>query len=270
MPQPSSQSVGTRERSSSSSPSSRPRDGVNGNGASGGAAATAPAAPRLYDEELGLLMRADELHDRIILLPSGNPREALPGRHHIRIQWGQRLLADLLAFKYRTLVCGVNPVDNASGIIAQLSELLPGSQWNPRSITAHAHNFARSIEDDEVLVLKYDLDAVEVLALLRPPGRDHFTLRDLEKGFRKVAEMLEGRRDRMPCASVSFLGAKSNRLVASDGREPSFERVLKIMFESGYRGDVYPSLGMWECAPVGVYASYPFPEGLDRMRTGGF
>ena len=40
-----------------------------------------------------------------------------------------------------------------------------------------------------MLVLKYDLDTVEVLALLRPPGKDHFTLDDLRRGFRKVAHM---------------------------------------------------------------------------------
>ena len=85
-----------------------------------------------------------------------------------------------------------------------------------------------------------------------------------------VAKMLAGRRDRWPVASVSFLGAKSNRLLGPDGREPSFEAVLRTMFDAGYRGDVYPSLGMWERAPTGVYASYPFPESLDVMRQGGY
>lgn len=225
---------------------------------------------RIYDEEVGLLMRADEHANRIILLPCGDPRKAIPGRHRIRIQWGQHLLADLLALKYRTLVCGVNAKDNAQGIISQLARLLPGCQWNEKSITQHAQAFARSLEGEEILVMKYDFDAVEVFALLRPPSRDQFTLSMLERGFKKLSEMLESRRDRLPCASVSFLGAKSNRLVDSDGHEPSFERVLRIMFESGYRGDVYPSLGMWECAPTGVFPAYPFPEGLDRMRGGGF
>ncbi len=238
--------------------------------AQGTAKSTRGEKPRIYDEEVGLLMQADELSHRIVLLPCGDPRQATPGRHRIRIQWGQHLLADLLAFKYRTLVCGVNANDNSQGIISQLARLLPGCQWNEKSITHHAQAFARSLEGDEVLVMKYDFDAVEVFALLRPPAREHFTLSMLERGFVKVAEMLETRRDRMPCASVSFLGAKSNRLVGSDGREPSFERVLRIMFESGYRGDVYPSLGMWECAPTGVFAAYPFPEGIDRMRGGGF
>ncbi|MFG0329663.1 MAG: hypothetical protein ACF8PN_07145 [Phycisphaerales bacterium] len=231
---------------------------------------TTTSTPRIYEEEGGLLLRGDEMADRVILLPAGDPRESTDARTRIRIQWGQHLLSDLLDRRYRTLVCGVNREDNTHGIIAQLAELLPTSQWNTASITHHADTFARSIGQDDVLVLKYDLDAVEVLALLRPPGRDHFTLTDLEKGFKKVAEMLEGRRDRWPAASVSFLGAKSNRLVASDGQEPSFERVLKVMHESGYRGDVFPSLGMWELAPTGVFATYPFPAALDRMRDGGF
>ncbi len=160
-------------------------------------------------------------------------------------------------------------MDNAGSLIAQVAETLPTSQWNAASITAHAQMFARSMSGDDVLVLKYDMDAVEVLALLRPASSDHFTLKSLERGFRKIAEMIEGRRDRLPCASVSFIGGKSNRLVDSNGREPSLERVLKIMFEVGYRGDVYPSLGMWETGPTGVYATYPFPESLEQMRSGG-
>lgn len=226
--------------------------------------------PRVYDEEGGLLMTgADEMQHRVVLLPSGDPRTPATGRDRIRIQWGQHLLADLMSHKYRTLVCGVNPEDNAHGIISQIAELLPASQWNNHSITTQARMFAQSIRGEETLVLKYDLDVVEVLALLRPPARDHFTLTDLERGFHIVAEMLENRRDRQPCASVSFLGAKSNCLTASNGREPSFEHVLRIMFESGYRGDVYPSLGMWELSGTGVFASYPFPEGIDNMRVGG-
>jgi len=40
------------------------------------------------------------------------------------------------------------------------------------------------------------------------------------------------------------------------------------MFESGFRGDVYTALGMWKLGHVGVFPSYPFPTGLDRMRDG--
>jgi hypothetical protein len=226
--------------------------------------------PRLYDEEGDLLLEADRRADRVILLPSGDPRHASTDRDRIRIQWGQHLLADLLARRYRTLVCGVNPEDNSRGIIGELAALLPTSQWNNDSITNHARTFSKSLAKDEVLVLKYDLDLVQVLALLRPPGRDHFTLDDLRRGFRKVAQMVETRYDRLAVASVSFLGAKSNRLIGPDGGEPSFETVLRTMFESGYRGDVYPSLGMWEVAPTGVFASYPFPGSLKVMRAGGF
>ena len=47
------------------------------------------------------------------------------------------------------------------------------------------------------------------------------------------------------------------------------ETALRTMYDSGYRGDVYPALAMWEMAPTGMFASYPFPESLDVMRTGG-
>lgn len=224
--------------------------------------------PRLYDGEGDLLLEADRRADRVVLLPSGDPRRAPDDADRIRLMWGQHLLADLLARRYRTLVCGVNGDDNSHGIISQVAQLLPTSQWNDRSITSYAATFARSVAEDEVLVLKYDLDAVEVLALLRPHGRDHFTLDDFRRGFRKVARMLAGRADRQPAASVSFLGAKSNRLLDSNGEEPTFETVLRSMFDAGYRGDVFPSLGMWDLAPTGVFASYPFPESLDDMRRG--
>ncbi len=232
--------------------------------------ATRPATPRLYDDEGDRLLQADDRADRIILLPAGDPRKvgASGAAGRIRLQWGQHLLNDLLARRYRTLVCGVNATDNGRGIIAQLAELVPTSQWNARSVTINAETFARSVGPDEVLVLKYDLDTIEVLAMLRPPGREHFTLDDLSKGFRKVAQMLEGRRERLPCASVSFLGAKSNKLVGPRGEEPSLETVLRTMHDAGFRGDLYPPLSMWQVAPTGVFASYPFPEGLEDMRRG--
>jgi hypothetical protein len=226
--------------------------------------------PRLYDDEGDLLMDADRRADRVILLPSGDPRKASTDRDRIRIQWGQHLLADLLARRYRTLVCGVNPDDNTRGMIGELAALLPTSQWNNDSITQYARTFARSQGRDDVLVLKYDMDMVTVLGLLRPAGRDHFTIDDLKRGFRKVAQMVETRYDRLAVTSVSFMGAKSNRLIGADSREPSFETVLRTMFEAGYRGDVYPSLRMWELAPTGVFANYPFPESLKTMRAGGF
>ena len=80
--------------------------------------------------------------------------------------------------------------------------------------------------------------------------------------------MIQGRPERRPVASVSFLGARSNKLVGSDGAEPSFESVLSAMYESGFRGDVFPSPGMWQFGHVGVFPSYPFPQSLERMRAG--
>ena len=114
------------------------------------------------------------------------------------------------------------------------------------------------------------MDAVEVLALLRPTRRDHLTLDDLATGFKLVAEMIRTRTQRLPSATVSFLGARSNTLCDNAGHEPSFESVLKTIYDAGYHGDVYPAPAMWACAPVGVYARYPFPPSLDRMRDGGF
>ena len=233
-------------------------------------AAPALKTPRIYDEEGDLLLEADRRADRVILLPSGDPRKASIDRDRVRIQWGQHLLADVLARRYRTVVCGVNPEDNSRGMIGELAALLPTSQWNNDSITQYARTFSRSMGKEEVLVLKFDMDIVTVLGLLRPPGRDHFTLDDLRRGFRKVAQMVESRYDRLAVASVSFLGAKSNRLIGPQGEEPSFEAVLRTMFEAGFRGDVYPSLAMWSAAPTGVFANYPFPDSLKVMRSGGF
>ena len=141
------------------------------------------------------------------------------------------------------------------------------------SVTSYAKMFQEAVSvhaanDREPFVLKYDLDSVLIFALLRPRGRDHFTLADLRRGFETVTKMLQGRRERRPIASVSFLGARSNRLVDSDGREPSFETVLRTIFEAGYRGDVYPSPTAWNFGEVGVFPSFPFPESLERMRGG--
>jgi hypothetical protein len=231
--------------------------------------------PRLYDDEGDLLVQTDERADHVILLPSGDPRAATADRDRIRIQWGQHLLADLAAGRYRTLICGVNDTDNSHGILGEVLEIVTTSQWTVKTATSYAKMFHESVhvhaaDDHEPFVLKYDLDQVLILGLLRPRGRDHFTLDDIHRGFKTVAKMLHGRNDRLPAASVSFLGAKSNRLADADGREPSFESVLRAMYDAGYREDIYPSPGMWEVAPTGVFASYPFPESLDTMRRGGF
>jgi hypothetical protein len=229
---------------------------------------------RLYDDEGDTLLQADRRSDCVIVLPSGDPRRASKDRDRIRIQWGQHLLADLVAGQYRTAICAVNDVDNTRGIVGELLSLVSTSQWNVKTATAYARMFHESVlmapEDQQPYVLKFDLDQLLIMPILRPRDRDHFTLEDLSRGFRTVAKMLEGRRERWPVASVSFLGAKSNRLLGTDGREPSFETVLRTMFDAGYRGDVYPSLGMWELAPTGVYATYPFPDSLNVLRTGRF
>ena len=231
--------------------------------------------PRLYDDEGDLLLQADKRLDRVVLLPAGDPRRASAERDRIRIQWGQHLLADLLADRYRAFVCGVNTEDNDHGIVSQVVALTATSQWTPKAVTSFARMFSESVSihaaaDREPYVLKIDIDSLLILALLRPKGRDYFTLEDLSRGFATVTKMLRGRRERLPVATVSFLGAKVNRLVDADGHEPTFESVLRVMYEAGYRGDAYPSLGMWELAPTGVFASFPFPESLDVMRKGGF
>jgi hypothetical protein len=205
---------------------------------------------------------------RIILLPDAplSQREPL-GTEHIRILWGQRLIDDLLAGRYRALVCAVNSRDNSRGIISMLAQTLPTSQWNERLITEYAKQFVQS---ENVTILKYDMDRVMVLALLRPANSNSLTVEHLAAGFRTVSRMLQGRPDRLPCASVCFLGARANKLVDANGREPSFESVLHAMYEGGYRGDVYPSPWMWESAPAGVFPRYPFPDSFKQMVAGGF
>lgn len=228
---------------------------------------------RLYDGDGDALMSSGTPSDYVTLLPE--PAQTVDKAGRVRILWGQQMLPDLLANRYRAVICGVNDEDNSHGIIAQLVELATTSQWTPDSVTSYAKMFSESVDihaagDREPYVLKYDLDALLILGILRPKRKDHFTLEDLSRGFQTVNRMLSGRRERLPVASVSFLGARSNKLIISedDSREPSFETVLKTMYAAGYRGDVYPSPGMWSLGPVGVYPSYPFPEGLDRMRAG--
>lgn len=226
---------------------------------------------RLYDGEGEGLLSSDQFPDRVSLLPAVAGKIA-PGQR-LRILWGQDLLRDLLDGRYRTVICGVNDADNSHGIIAQLVELVAASQWSAKSVTSFAKMFQESVaihaaNDREPYVLKYDLDSLLILGLLRPRGRDHFTVEDLSRGFKTVAKMLKDRRERLPVATVSFLNARANRLAGPNGREPSLETVLRTIYESGFRGDVYPAPAMWKFAHVGVFANYPFPEGLDRMRQG--
>ncbi len=234
-----------------------------------------PAEPtiRLYDGDADRLVASDLSPDRVSLLPGAGGR--LAPRERMRIVWGQDLLRDLLDGRYRAVVCGVNDQDNSHGIVAQLVELIQTSQWSARSVTSYARMFHESVaihaaHDREPYVLKIDLDSLLILGLLRPRGRDHFTLDDLARGFATISKMLQDRRERLPVASVSFLGARANRLVGPDGAEPSFEAVLRVMFDNGFRGDVYPAPAMWRYAHVGVFPSYPFPESVEEMRRGGY
>ena len=205
--------------------------------------------------------------EKLAIVPDGSPTSGPDSTRRIRLMWGQHLLDDLLAGRYRSLVCAVNADDNSHGIIAQLASLLPTSSWTPKAVTDHAREFGQR---EQTVVVKYDMDVIEVLALLRPAGQKTMTLADLSQGFEVVAEMLRRKTERLPTASVSFLGARANRLVGEDGqREPSFETVLRTMSEVGFGGDVYPAPWMWDSQPTALYARYPFPASIDRMRSGG-
>ena len=135
--------------------------------------------PRIYDGDGDTLMEADRQSNRLIIMPVGDPREVDSSRKRIRIQWGQFLLNDMLTSKYRTLVCGVNPVDNSRGIINLIAQALPTSQWDNESITKYAKGYAE-LSPEKTLVLKYDMDDVKVFALLRPHNRDVFTLEEFK------------------------------------------------------------------------------------------
>lgn len=226
---------------------------------------------KLYDGGAEDLMDSDLAPDRVSLLP-GSTGKLVPGER-IRIMWGQDMLRDVLDGRYRAVICGVNDADNSHGIIAQICDLVATSQWTARSVTSFAKMFHGSVaihaaSDKEPYVLKFDLDSVLILALLRPAGRDHFTLEDLGRGFETISKMLHDRRERLPVASVSFLHARANKLRGADGQEPTFESVLRTMYGAGYRGDVFVSPALWRFGHVGVFPSYPFPAGLERMRAG--
>jgi hypothetical protein len=229
---------------------------------------THAAETHIYDGEGDRLMDGEDVSDRIILLPDAADLQHPDDARRLRIMWGQCLLEDLLAGRYRSLVCAVNARDNSHGIINELAQYLPTSQWDNRSITHRAQQFSHE-ESKSLKVIKYDMDLIEVLALLRPSNHEVMHVDDLATGFKIVAEMIQSRTHRLPSASVSFLGARSNALRDENGREPSFETVLRIIHESGYSGDVYPAPGMWSLAPTAVYARYPFPPSVDAMRHGG-
>lgn len=209
-----------------------------------------------------------ESSTRIVLLPDAPVVQKEPDQiEHIRIMWGQRLIDDLLACRYRAVVCAVNPVDNSHGILNLLAQRLPTSQWTEPAITEHARRF---VQKHTVAVIKYDMDVVQVLAILRPAEHEHLTLSDLSSAFRMISAMLRNRPDRLPVASVCFLGARVNRLLDANGQQPSLETVLRIMYEAGFRGDVYPAPVMWQSAPAAVFPRYPFPESFKQMCRGGY
>ena len=231
-----------------------------------------PNKIQIYKDDGDRLVEASRETQRVVLLPTGDPKQVSDSKG-IRIQWGHHLLNDLVEGRYRTVICGVNDVDNHSGILGELLELIPTSQWSLESATSYAKMFRNAValhskEDHEPYVLKFDLDRLLIFALLRPANRDHFTLEDIYRGFRTISKMLEGRRERRPAATVSFLGAKSNRLCDKNGGEPSLEEVLDAMYQAGFDGDFYPPVQTWDNAPTGVFANFPFPESIDRMRQG--
>jgi hypothetical protein len=230
----------------------------------------APNRPkRIYEGEGDRLMTSAETSDneRVILVPDTQPGKISNISPHIRIMWGQHLLEDLLIGRYHSFVCAVNTQDNSHGIISQLATLLPTGQWSEHAITSHAVRFSAGTE--RAKIIKYEMDMVEVLAILRPPGASYLTVEHLGSAFRIIAEMLRHRSSRLPSTSVSFLGARANALVDARGAEPSFETVLRTMYEAGYYGDVYPTFSMWSKSDVRVYPRYPFPATLDQMREGG-
>jgi len=224
--------------------------------------------PRVYEGDGDTLMQDQSAADKVILLPDAPLSKVADPTRRLRLMWGQHLLDDLIAGRYRSLVCAVNPNDNSHGIISQLAALMPTSQWTAKTITDYASRFATNTK---VSVLKFDMDTIEVLGLLRPEGSDNLTLDDLSEGLKIVAEMI-GRKteSRQPSAAVSFLGAHANRLVDASGNEPPLETVLRVMYEAGYTGDVYPPPHMWEIAPTAVYSRFPFPSSIQAMREGGF
>lgn len=257
------------------------RDGVIDMSSHGKGGPTRPAAAkpsvRLYEDETDHLVPAELAPERLTLLPNSGAGAGAAGTvsasERIRVMWGQDMLRDVLDGRYRAIVVGVNDEDNTRGIVAQLVQLVTTSQWTSGAVTSYAKMFQESVSihaarDKEPYVLKFDLDSVLVLGLLRPHGRDHFTLDDLKRGFSTISKMLRDRKDRLPVASVSFLNARANKLQGPGGKEPSFEAVLKTMFEAGFRGDVYAAPTMWNLGHVGVFPNYPFPEGVTRMAEG--
>ncbi|GAB4548931.1 MAG: hypothetical protein Tsb0013_09840 [Phycisphaerales bacterium] len=222
---------------------------------------------RIYDGDGDALFVESGLADKMILAPEGRAISQADPTPRLRLMWGQYLLDDLVAGRYRSLVCEANTIDNSQGLIGQLTELLPGCQWSPETITSHAKKFAKR---DDVTVLRFDMGLVEVLALVRPAHKDVMTLEDLAQGFGVITHLLRHHSEWQPTATVSFLEGRANKVVDADGHEPSLESVLRTMYDAGYTGDVFPAPAMFEAAPTAFFSRYPFPASLDQMRNGGF
>ena len=120
--------------------------------------------------------------------------------------------------------------------------------------------------DREPYVLKFDLDSVLILALMRR-GRDHFTPDDLSRGFITVTKMLADRRDWLPVCSVSFLNGGPTSSSVRAGRSRALSRCSRrcTMPVSGGRlhlaGDV-------EIRARGRLSELSVPRGVERMRAG--
>src|SRR5690242_11790315 len=114
---------------------------------------TTTQRPKIYDGDGDRLMqsRQSDAPDQIILVPDALPTKTPETTRRIRIMWGQHLLEDLLAGRYRSLVCAVNAQENHRGIISQLASLLPTSQWEESSITSYAKQFSHGTDRVKVL-----------------------------------------------------------------------------------------------------------------------
>ena len=195
--------------------------------------------PNIYDDDGDHLMQEVPVEaGQIILVPDTAPSRSPDLTPRLRIMWGQHLLDDLIAGRYRSLLCAVNSQDNSRGMISQLAEFLPTSQWDVQSITEYARHF--DSPGGKVKVLKYDMDTVEVLAVLRPAGHGHLTLAELSTAFRLAVQMTRSKPGRLPSASVSFLEARANVLVDQNGQTPTFRSRAADHARSGVYGRRLP------------------------------
>src|SRR5688500_15658928 len=70
--------------------------------------------PKIYDGDGDVLMSREQpgVGPAIALIPDALPSKAPDRSRRMRIMWGQHLLEDVLAGRYRSLVCAVNADDN--------------------------------------------------------------------------------------------------------------------------------------------------------------